>query len=83
MSLKPTLTLAEVATNLHCKPDKVSGFIASGELSAINVATKGSKKPRWIIETEALEQFKRARTTRPQPTPTRRRQTLPEVESRY
>lgn len=68
-------TPPQVAKLLLVKPGKVVGWIDSGELEAFNVANAGSKRPRWRITQEALDDFLRRRASRPaSPKPARRRQ---------
>lgn len=52
---------AEIAERYAVAVDKVLGWIARGELRAVNVATRAFGRPRWRISPEALEQFERAR----------------------
>ncbi len=67
------LTPPEVAEMLRVDQMKVHGWIKMGELQAINVASKGSKRPRWRIRQAALDAFLGGRTFVPTP-PVRRRQ---------
>jgi hypothetical protein len=75
MMLGVTFSPNQIADRFGCKVDKVLAFIANGELSAINTALKGAKRPTWRITPEALEAFESARTTHKaeQPTPRRRK----------
>jgi hypothetical protein len=45
--------------------DKVTGFIKSGELQAINIATKIGGRPRYLISEDAIAAFKKARQVVP------------------
>ena len=76
---------ADVAEKYGCKVEKVLVWIASRDLIAINVATNpNGGKPRWRITPEALEDFERARSTRPAPKPIpRTRRTLPPVKKYF
>jgi hypothetical protein len=67
-------------TRRYCVTERcVQIWIASGELSALNVSRyPGSKKPRWRITRQALEAFERLRATTPVPR-LRRRQRRAEV----
>ena len=66
------LTVAEVAKRLSVQDEVVLAHIRSGRLRAINVGL-GSRRPRWRIAQEALEEFLGARTTSPvQPAKPRR-----------
>ena len=60
-------TPPEYARSRRVKPDKVLAWIASGELAAINVATKPDGRPRWIITIEAIAEFEQRRSSRPAP----------------
>jgi transposase len=44
---------------------KVIGWIRSGELAAINLASRGCTRPRYAVSPESLEQFERARQVVP------------------
>lgn len=65
-----THSLKDISKRWSCKTEKVSYFIESGQLIAINVASnpKG-RKPRWRITQEALDNFERMRSTVPAPKP--------------
>ena len=67
-------TPKEVAAYFGVKDEGVCAWIAAGELVAINVARPGATCPRWRISEEAIEDFKRRRSSRPQqkPKPTAR-----------
>ncbi len=52
-----------VAERYGVKPDAVRGWIASGELAAINVSRTRGKLPRWRISPEALADFEAGRCT--------------------
>lgn len=54
--------------------DKVLGWIRSGELRAINLATSVAGRPRYRISIHEVERFEEARSTKPPaPKPARRR----------
>jgi excisionase family DNA binding protein len=55
------LTVPEVAERLRVGEDTVRGWIATEELKAINVASRGSRRPKWRISPEALAAFEAAR----------------------
>jgi excisionase family DNA binding protein len=67
------LTVEDVARRLRVGPDKVRGWIARGELKAVNTAAQLCGKPRWVITPDALAAFERRRTGGPAPKPQRRR----------
>lgn len=55
---------------------KVRRFIETGELNAVNIASRlGGKKPRWRIPAESLAEFeqRRSSTSIVTPKPARRR----------
>jgi hypothetical protein len=55
------LTAPQAAKRLAVAPEKVRGWIESGELAATNAALQGSSRPRWRIDPKDLEDFRRAR----------------------
>ena len=72
LSPRRGLTVADVAARYRVSPDKVRGWIARGELRAINTASVLCAKPRWVIPNEALAEFERPRAGGPPPKPPRR-----------
>jgi hypothetical protein len=72
----------DVARRYRVGEDKVRGWIARGELQAINTATILCAKPRWVVLPEALAEFERRRTGGPPPKAPRRRR-RPEVRDYY
>jgi hypothetical protein len=70
MSADPTgargLTPAEVGRLLRVGPDRVRGWIAAGELAALNVADPPAK-PRFVILPHHLAAFEAARRAGPAP----------------
>jgi excisionase family DNA binding protein len=69
------LTPPAIARRLGVSRDTVLGWIASGELRALNVAPRSSRRPRWRIAPEDLAAFELARAANAPPpaTPRRRR----------
>lgn len=59
------LTPPEVAARLGCKAETVIGWIRNGELRALNVARRGTMKPRYRVSPEALELFELTRAVVP------------------
>lgn len=61
------LTPREVAALLGLRDTAaVLGWIASGQLAAVNVArSPTAQKPRWRVRREDLDQFIARRSTRP------------------
>ena len=61
---------------------KITSFIKSGELVAMNVATNRDQRPRYLIDRADIEAFERARQVVPdsgKPAPHRRRRSQPGV----
>ena len=73
------LTPNQVARRYGVGIHKVLGWIARGELRAINVASDASKRPQWCILPDALEDFERRRAAQPVPAPRRRRRQKSEI----
>jgi len=61
----PAFTPPEVAARYGVKPSKILGWIRSGELAAMNLATSLSGRPRFRITAEALAEFEARRTVAP------------------
>ena len=72
---KVKLTPPEVAKMWGITPEKVIAFIRSGELRAINVATRLGGRPRFLIDVSDLAAFEARRAVVPQTKPVRRRVT--------
>jgi excisionase family DNA binding protein len=66
------LTVRDVARRYRVGEDKVRAWIARGELRAINTAAVLCGRPRWVVPTEALAAFERARAGGSPPRPQRR-----------
>ena len=54
-STQAGLTVADVARRYRVGEDKVRGWIARGELRAVNTATVLCGRPRWVISPDALQ----------------------------
>jgi hypothetical protein len=67
------LTPPTVAKALAVHPQKVRGFIESGELEAFNLATKRCGRPRYRITLAALNAFLERRKVVPRTVTTHRR----------
>lgn len=65
----------QIADAYGVHPDKVTGWIRSGELRAMNVSNRtGGTKPRYRVDQKDLDDFERRRSVLPAtPTPKRRR----------
>jgi len=73
------LTPPEVARRYGVSPEKVLGWIKSGELRAVNVATRREgRKPRYRIDEGDLLAFEAARAPQPAPPMSRRRRHRPQ-----
>jgi len=73
-TLSPMFTPPEIARRLRVKPERVIAWIRAGKLPAINVAQPGSRRPRFRISRESLEEYERTlavHSPKPQPTPAR------------
>ncbi len=66
------LTPPQLAKLWGVSPDKILTWIRSGELKATNIATDRSKRPRYLIDSKAIESFEVSRSVVP-PLPTTRR----------
>jgi hypothetical protein len=66
-------TVAEAARRYRVSPDKIRGWIARGELQAINTAAALCGKPRYVILPEHLEAFEQRRTVGQPAAPAMRR----------
>lgn len=67
------LTVEDAARVLRVGPDKIRTWIRAGELVATNTAAARSGKPRWVISREALDVFRKGRTSAPTPKAPKRR----------
>jgi len=72
------LTPARVAEELGVKPERIIGWIRSGQLRGVNLGD-GLKKPRFRIAPADLEAFLIARTVQPPVPPVRRRRQPEEI----
>jgi predicted site-specific integrase-resolvase len=77
------ITPPEYARRLGVDPMKVIRWIRSGELRAINVATKANGRPRYVIDERDIEAFELRRSFVTPKKITRRRQQLPKDFIRY
>jgi hypothetical protein len=66
-------SVAGLARRWKVGEDKVRGWIARGELAAVNVASTLAGRPRWRIMPDAVTQFEKRRGSAPPPKPQRRR----------
>ena len=72
------ITPPELARRYGVHVYKILSFIRSGELAALNLATRRSGRPRWKITPEAIAAFERSRSSSAPParTPRHRRPKL-------
>ena len=59
------MTPPQVASQLGIKSDAVRVLIRSGELRAVDLAGKGSRRPRYKIDPSDLKIFLESRQVRP------------------
>jgi Helix-turn-helix domain len=59
------LTPPQVARLFGVAPEKIVAFIRDGELQAIDMARRGSRRPRYRIAPHALQDFERQRMPHP------------------
>ena len=71
------LTPPELAQRWGVNPTKVLALIRSGELRAVNLATRPNGRPRYRIDLADVAAFESARSTVPAPKPRRRRADRP------
>jgi hypothetical protein len=80
------VTPTELAAQWRVCVDKVLRFIQSGELEAFNIASRTSKRPRYLIPEHAIRDFEKARRAgsappaQPQPAARRRRPSQPQAK---
>ena len=74
MNIEQTkLTPPQVARMWGISVDKVLTWIRNGELPAINAAATLNGRPRYLVDTDALDSFERRRQVAPKTSPVRRR----------
>lgn len=66
-------TPPEIATELRVKPATVRGWITSGQLRAVNLASAGCRRPRFRIDPADLAIFLNRRSAGPTAKTPRRR----------
>lgn len=78
--IKTVWTPPELASEWGVSPDKILGWIRSGELPAMNLATTQAGRPRYRIDQAGIETFQRRRANQsPTPKPTRRQKSSADV----
>lgn len=84
MSERAYLTPPQIASELGVQVGKILGWIARGELRAVNLAERANgKRPRWKISRQALDDFLAARTPTPPQTNKRRTKRRGSYEFEY
>jgi excisionase family DNA binding protein len=75
------LTVAQAAELLSVTTDRITDWIASGELAAVNIGVRGtSKRPTWRISEAELLRFLDSRQSTPAPkVATKRRNAVNQV----
>ena len=69
-----TFSIQEVSEQFRVSKQTVLGWIAAGELGAINVARTPGGRPRWRITPDAVRAFEMLREAQPPiPAPSKRR----------
>jgi excisionase family DNA binding protein len=76
------ITPPEIAERLAVDVHKILQLIRCGELPAVNLASRGSTRPRFRVSPEALTEFLKRRTVRP-PVPRNKRPRAAEPVPRY
>jgi hypothetical protein len=66
-------TVADLAARYRVSPDRVRGWIARGELLAVNRRDVRCGRPSWVILPEALAAFERGRQSATPPKQKRRK----------
>jgi len=69
-------TPPQLAERWGVSPEKVIKWIRSGELRAINLATKADKRPRYRISAEDVALFEARRSCGPAPVKPHRRRLI-------
>lgn len=73
-----TYTPPQLAKQWSCSDDHIRALIASGELEANNIGN-GKRNAKWIITSDAADDFLRRRTNRRAVKKPKRKATVPHV----
>jgi transposase len=76
-------TRREVARRYRVSPGRVSTWIRTGQLEAVDTSTMRCGRPRWVITPEALARFEAGRRAAEPPKPPRRRRRQPAMADYY
>jgi hypothetical protein len=68
------LTPPELAKLWRVSPEKIIAMIRGGQLAAVNLASRGSSRPRFRISRDAIRNFEQGQVPIPKATPGPRRQ---------
>ncbi len=71
------MTVRQLARLLGVAPTRVRGWIKSGQLRALNLASSPLARPRMLILPDDWEAFRRAHAAVPEQPPKRRRRKVP------
>jgi transposase len=63
-TLSRKLTPPELAKRYGVEPSKVIAWIKAGELRAVNIATKATGRPRYIIDEQDVAAFEEQRAAK-------------------
>jgi hypothetical protein len=82
--MSSTFSVRDLRERYAVSEHTVLGWIARGELRAVNVGRRpGAKKPRWRITQAARQSFELSRTTTPPLPQTRRKKRSADVIEFY
>ena len=70
--LSQKMTPPELAKRYGVEPSKIIAWIKAGELRAVNIATRSTGRPRYIIDEEDVAVFESRREAKPPVTSARR-----------
>jgi hypothetical protein len=78
------LTVKDLVGHFNVSPHTVLGWIASGQLPAVNVGVSpGKRKPRWRVTSTAVAEFEATRMTMKAPPRAKRKTKDPEIVEFY
>jgi hypothetical protein len=66
-------SVPDLAMRWKVSEEKIRGWLARGELVAVNVASNLASKPQWRVLHLSVERFEQRRSSAPPPKPVRRR----------
>jgi hypothetical protein len=74
------LTPPELAKLWRVSPEKVIAMIRGGQLAAVNLASRGSSRPRYRISRDAIRNFEQGQEVIPRPASGPRRRPKPDCK---